>query len=399
MLFRPLILACILAVTAAQKDKKKKIVSLGPRPYFLVDTMAPSFLKTKLAKCAATKTEFKQSDFSIGHRGAPMMFPEHTEASWKAAGLMGAGIIECDVTFTKDTELVCRHAQCDLHTTTDVVLRPEMNAKCTTPWAPGVSPKCCTTDFTLAEIKTLCAKMDSSGGSAALTAQKYVYGGTADWRTDLYQVGCPKVVTHKESIQIIKSLGGKFTPELKSPEVPMPFMGTFSQEDYAQKLIDEYVAARVPPKNVWPQSFYAPDVYYWVANTDYGAQAVALDPDDTSTEAEVEDWINELVANGVQIVAPPMWRLVDPAPGPLKMGPSHYALYAKAAGLDIITWTLERTPPGLQGYYWQTLNAGGVSLVDGDNYALLYVLAYQVGILGIFLTGLPLSHSLPTATT
>lgn len=111
------------------------------------------------------------------------MFPEHTEASWKAAGLMGAGIIECDVTFTKDTELVCRHAQCDLHTTTDVVLRPEMNAKCTTPWAPGVSPKCCTTDFTLAEIKTLCAKMDSSGGSAALTAQKYVYGGTADWRT------------------------------------------------------------------------------------------------------------------------------------------------------------------------------------------------------------------------
>ena len=95
-----------------------------------------------------------------------MMFPEHTEASWKAAGLMGAGIIECDVTFTKDTELVCRHAQCDLHTTTDVVLRPEMNAKCTTPWAPGVSPKCCTTDFTLAEIKTLCAKMDSSGGSA-----------------------------------------------------------------------------------------------------------------------------------------------------------------------------------------------------------------------------------------
>jgi glycerophosphoryl diester phosphodiesterase len=125
----------------------------------------------------------KQSDFSIGHRGAPLMFSEHTESSYRAAGRMGAGIIECDVTFTKDMELVCRHAQCDLHTTTDVVLRPEMNAKCTTPWAPGVAPKCCTTDFTLEEIKTLCAKMDASGGTAALTAEKYVYGSTADWRT------------------------------------------------------------------------------------------------------------------------------------------------------------------------------------------------------------------------
>jgi glycerophosphoryl diester phosphodiesterase len=28
---------------------------------------------------------------------------------------MGAGIIECDVTFTKDRELVCRHDQRDLH--------------------------------------------------------------------------------------------------------------------------------------------------------------------------------------------------------------------------------------------------------------------------------------------
>jgi glycerophosphoryl diester phosphodiesterase len=125
----------------------------------------------------------KPSEFSIGHRGATLMFPEHTERSWRAAARMGAGIIECDVTFTKDEELICRHSQCDLHTTTDIVLRPELNAKCTTPWAPGVkAAKCCTSDFTLAEIKTLCAKMDASNG-AALTADKYVFGSTADWRT------------------------------------------------------------------------------------------------------------------------------------------------------------------------------------------------------------------------
>ncbi len=35
---------------------------------------------------------------------------------------MGAGIVECDVTFTKDHQLVCRHAQNDLHTTTNILV-------------------------------------------------------------------------------------------------------------------------------------------------------------------------------------------------------------------------------------------------------------------------------------
>ena len=73
--------------------------------------------------------DFRVSDFSIGHRGACMQFPEHTLESYEAASRMGAGIVECDVTFTSDLELICRHAQCDLHTTTDVVLRPEMNVR------------------------------------------------------------------------------------------------------------------------------------------------------------------------------------------------------------------------------------------------------------------------------
>ena len=42
-----------------------------------------------------------------------MMFPEHTLESYEAAK-MGAGILECDVTFTKDRELVFRHSQYDL---------------------------------------------------------------------------------------------------------------------------------------------------------------------------------------------------------------------------------------------------------------------------------------------
>lgn len=293
---------------------------------------------------------------------------------------MGAGITECDVTFTKDLKLVCRHAQCDLHTTTDVVLRPEMNAKCSTPWAPGVSPSCCTSDFTLAEIKSLCAKMDSSRGDAEL-AEDYVYGGTADWRTDLYQYNCPKVPTHSESIELIASMGGKFTPELKSPDVDMPFMGTYTQEDYAQHMIDEYIAAGIPPKDVWPQSFNDEDVFYWVANTKYGDQAVALDGVYDRTETEFNEWHEHLVANGAKIVAPPMWRLVEEDEGSMTgMKLSSYYESAKEYGLDIITWTLERTGPGISGWYWQTLPNRPS---DGDMYNLLYTLM-EGGILGVF---------------
>ena len=62
--------------------------------------------------------------FSIGHRGAPLQFPKHTVESNVAAASMGAGTLECDVTFTEDLELVCHHAQNDLHTTTNILISP-----------------------------------------------------------------------------------------------------------------------------------------------------------------------------------------------------------------------------------------------------------------------------------
>ena len=164
-------------------------VSLGPRPFWLVDQMTDSFLKQELEECATTMTSYSVSDFSIGHRGAALMFPEHTLDSYRAAARQGAGVIECDVTFTKDRQLVCRHAQCDLHTTTDIVTRSDLNAKCTIPfYGNGTTPKCCTSDFTLDEIKTVCAKMDSFGDINATTPEEYAFGGTPSFRTELYAV-------------------------------------------------------------------------------------------------------------------------------------------------------------------------------------------------------------------
>lgn len=81
-------------------DSHSAAVQLGPRPYYLIQDMEDSALKTDLEKCA--NGPFEKKDFSIGHRGTPMQFPEHTKESYVAAARMGAGILDCDVTFTKD---------------------------------------------------------------------------------------------------------------------------------------------------------------------------------------------------------------------------------------------------------------------------------------------------------
>ena len=80
--------------------------------------MSDSALKDKLMSCSIDA--YQKSDFSIGHRGAPMQFQSIPKNHiWQRQ--KGAGILECDVTFTKDKALVCRHSQCDLHQTTDVL--------------------------------------------------------------------------------------------------------------------------------------------------------------------------------------------------------------------------------------------------------------------------------------
>lgn len=367
-------------------------VQLGPRPLYLVDMMKDGALKAKLAQCASGP--FKTTDFSIGHRGAPLQFPEHTRESYIAAARMGAGVLECDVTFTKDRELVCRHAQCDLHTTTNVLAMPELAAKCSEPFTPAdpasgkkASAKCCASDFTLAEFRRLRGKMDAFNPDAA-TVEEYM-NATADWRTDLY-AATGTLMTHKESIALFKELGVKFTPELKAPEVAMPYDGDYTQQAYAQQLIDEYKDAGVAPADVLPQSFNLDDVLYWIAQEPaFGAQAVYLDgryDNDGFRHDDPATWtpgMAELAGKGVKIIAPPMWMLLS-LDANKQIVASDYARAAREAGLDIITWTLERSGPlgGGGGWYYQTVKdrIGG----DGDMMTALDVLARDVKVRGIF---------------
>src|SRR4029077_2176120 len=149
-------------------------------------------------------------------------FPEHTEEAYQAGDRMGAGIVECDTTFTKPGDLVCRHPQNDLHTTTNILLTP-LAATCIKPFTPATfdaggnlltpaSAECRPSELTLAEFKSLRGKMDSFD-PAARTAEEF-QGGTRSFRTELY-TGRGTLMSLRDSIELNERNGVKHTPELK----------------------------------------------------------------------------------------------------------------------------------------------------------------------------------------
>ena len=158
---------CVLAVAGAQTPAAD--VELGARPALLVEDMRDGELKQRLQACLEEQP--RRTAFSIGHRGAGLVYPEHTLEAYEAGFRMGAGTLECDVTFTKDFALVCRHSQNDLATTTDILLTP-LASTCIEPFTParlaanGAVPRaaraeCRTSEITLAEFKTLRGKVDA----------------------------------------------------------------------------------------------------------------------------------------------------------------------------------------------------------------------------------------------
>ena len=95
-----------------------------------------------------------------------------------------------------------------------------------------------------------------------------------------------------------------------------------------------------------------------------------------------EPSMQALADEGVRIVAPPLWMLVTADDGAIV--PSPYARAAKAAGLDIIAWSLERSGPLASGGGWYYQSISDITDSDGDMLKLLDVLANQIGVIGVF---------------
>lgn len=250
-------------------------ISLGARPYYIINNMTDSPLKTKLQSCE--NGPFQVTDFTIGHRGgSTLQIPEESVEDAVAGARFGAGILECDTSLTADKGLVCSHSLCNLHTTTDILLRPDLAAKCAVPFTPAnathaANVVCCTTDITEAEFKGLCAKMD--GFNASATAPEYYQGPPPTWRTTLYDT-CATPQTLESYLDLINSFPGyrNFTPELKSgADDPVTaeyavFPAGYTQEDYAHDFVETFIRKGLDPKRVWMQSFNPPDIFYWIKN-------------------------------------------------------------------------------------------------------------------------------------
>ena len=77
-------------------------------------------------------------------------------------------------------------------------------------------------------------------------------------------------------------------------------------------MIDEYKAEDVKPRNVYPQSFDIRDIRYWIAKEpEFGKQAVYLDDANVVAELPSAAQLAAYKAEGINIVAPPIFALLE----------------------------------------------------------------------------------------
>lgn len=376
----------------------------GERPAALVQALKPGLLRQRLAACLDEPAQ--EGARTIGHRGAPLRYPEHSRASYLAAARLGAATVECDVTFTGDGALVCRHSQCDLHRTTDI-LQTDLAAKCSEPFRPALlapdgslerpaSARCCTSDIALEDFLTLEGRHDRVD-PGALNVDDYL-APPADPERPVCQAR-GEVLTHRSSIDLFRDLGVAMAPELKTPEVPMPFQG-LSRANLADRLVAAYRDAGVPPERVWLQTFEPEVARHWLATAgEYASRVVLLDGRyadaafDHRNPAFLAPVFQDWKSAGLVTLAPPLWMLVEAGPDGIE--PSAYARAARRTGLQLITWTAERSGPLADGggWYYQTLNGMNPGpdgtgdyrgLGEGDQLRLLATLYDEVGVRGVF---------------
>ena len=373
------------------------------RPRALARRLEAGPLRTALTSCEGP---YPTSRYSIAHRGAPLGYPEHTREGYIAAARMGAGVIECDVVPTSDGELVCRHDVCDLHETTNI-LDTAIAETCDVPFTPAgddgspAHARCCTSALTTQEFKSLCGRMGPVDSSAT-TVQDYLAGSSAP--------GCGTLMTHRESIALFDALRVHMTPELKATR-PEERPGIGSHFVLADRMLADYRAAGIEPDRVWPQSFDLEVVEHWIREApefgdrvvylDGRSEALLQDPSRLISESGALDardpgelgfgpTFSSLAKANIRILGSPLWMLLTVDPSGTII-PSRYAREARAAGLDLIAWTIERSgsiqetvlPAGPMGSFY-FLSVYPALEGEGDILRVLDVLTKDVGVRGVF---------------
>ena len=205
----------------AQGPTLPREAQIGPRPFYLVDKMKDGPLKQKLSQCTGP---FRKTDFSIGHRGAALQFPEHSQGILPGGGADGRrrdrmrrDVYKGPATGVPAFAMRPAHhhqhpvgagARRQMHACRSSRPIPPPGARRRQNAAPATSrwPNSgrCRPRWTVS-IRTPPPPPTTRTARRAGAPTSTANSGT--------------LMTHDESIALIKSLGAKFTPELKAPEV------------------------------------------------------------------------------------------------------------------------------------------------------------------------------------
>ena len=92
--------------------------------------------------------------------------------------------------------------------------------------------------------------------------------------------------------------------------------------------------------------------------------------------------MEEIAASGVRTLAPPLWMLASASEG--RFVPTAYGQAARAAGLDLVTWTLERSGQPSVREDWYFYGLGSAMHSEGQVFSLLQMLDKELGVTGVF---------------
>ena len=373
------------------------LVDFGPRPWYLADNLldrSTAFAGTESAYLASSSTArtlklkelqgklswntcpgpHKRNMESMALGGAAMEFPRNSKEAFVAAARMGAGALGCEATFSKDGHLVCREQVCDLHYTTDILLKDStLAAKCTSPFAAGNGAKCCTTDFTKDELATLCSTMNMATQASATTAAEFLMLSNDGWRTTIYQDGiCSPVMSHTDFIALAQSLNVKIVSELKHGDysavtpaadaagtTPSSDGRTVSNKnDAADAFLADYVTAGFAGADLYPQSMDKDHVKRFLSKPN-GANAVfRYGP---GLKDGFDTWSNtyKAIFDELRAETPPL-KFASVAMNELLIADDKYggsytktepATYFHTHGINIFVWTFDAWKAGSRTCY------------------------------------------------
>lgn len=382
-------------------------------------------LRGSISTCAAP---LARSNKVFAHRGAPLVAPEETEESWRIGVESGAGFIECDASITRSQTFVCRHSVCDLHFTTDILSRPELAAKCQSPFTPrtdggAAHAECCTFDFEDAELAQLCATMEQVTNPDAATVDTYLLGAPGFRSPYIAQQRCHPLMWYEQYLALARKWRVNTIPELKDTDrqdlndflaatgrTVFGLADQFAREAAVRGFGRHSEAAVAKGGTVVLQTFDHRVAQHWTTirplpsiefmwSTFLPLHAGEDDPDCKTFDCGAGMVISSLARQGVAFFGPPLQLLLSSAGH--RTVPSNasvwYSRLAREHGAALMSWSIERSgcsttaaTPSVQpaaigtcDWYWGSTE-GISSYQHEDTLLALHVLFQDVGIAGIF---------------